>query len=115
MGPFPYDEAAYLGGSGTLRGYRYQRFAGDAAVYGGAELRLPLARILQHAVPTRIGVFALADAGRVWARGTASRRVHAAVGGGTWLAFFEDRYALSLALAASPEGTLWYLGTGMAY
>jgi outer membrane protein assembly factor BamA len=38
-GTFPFQESAFLGGLSTLRGYRDQRFAGDAAVYfnAGAE------------------------------------------------------------------------------
>jgi len=114
-GAFPYDEAAYLGGQRTLRGYLLQRFAGDAAVYGGAELRLPVGWVLRGWVPTQIGVLALADAGRVWAEGTTSRRVHASAGGGVWLAFFDPRYVVSLTAAAGREGTRWYLGTGMPY
>jgi hypothetical protein len=114
-GPFPYDEAAYLGGQRTLRGYQLQRFAGDAAVYGGAELRLPVGWVLRGSVPTRIGVLALADAGRVWAEGDQSRRVHASAGGGVWLAFFDPKYVVSLTAASGREGTRWYLGTGMPY
>jgi hypothetical protein len=114
-GSFPYDEAAFLGGEGSLRGYLLQRFAGDAAVYGGAELRQPLGWVLRDWVPTQIGVLALADAGRVWADGTESRRVHASAGGGIWLALFDPRYVVSLTAAAGREGTRWYLGTGMPY
>ncbi len=43
-GDYPFQEAAYLGGSSTLRGYHSQRFVGDAAIYGNAELRVPLTR-----------------------------------------------------------------------
>ena len=90
-GQFPYDEAAFLGGQRSLRGYDYQRFAGEAMLYGSAELRVPVARVLEHWAPTGIGVFALADAGRVWAEGEQSSRVHTAGGGGVWLSFFEER------------------------
>jgi hypothetical protein len=57
----------------------------------------------------------LADAGRVWAEGTTSARVHASAGGGLWLAFFDPRYVVSLTAASGREGTRWYLGTGMPY
>ena len=114
-GAFPFDEAAFLGGQRSLRGYDYQRFAGEASLYGSAELRVPLARVLERSVPTRIGVFALGDAGRVWSEGERSRVVHAAGGGGFWLSFFEDRYTRSLAAASGEEGTRWYLRTGLAF
>ncbi|HYC32186.1 MAG TPA: BamA/TamA family outer membrane protein, partial [Gemmatimonadales bacterium] len=114
-GAFPYDEAAFLGGQRSIRGYDYQRFAGEASLYGSAELRVPLARVLEHSVPTRIGVFALGDAGRVWADGDRSRVVHAAAGGGLWLSFFEDRHTVSLAAASGAEGTRWYVRSGLAF
>jgi hypothetical protein len=52
----------------------------DAMVFGSAEIRVPVARVLEDWVPTATGVLSLADAGRVWADG--SSRVHAAGGGG---------------------------------
>jgi hypothetical protein len=112
-GSFPVDEAAFLGGQGTLRGFDYQRFAGDAMVNGSVEVRVPIARILPRLVPTHIGVFGLGDAGRVWAEGTESRRVHAAAGAGVWLSFFERRNRVSLAWASSREGDRWYLRWGL--
>ncbi len=114
-GEFPYDEAAFLGGQHTLRGYLYQRFAGDASLYGGAELRQPIGWVFRRSVPTQIGILAVADAGRVWADGTESTRVHASAGGGVWLAFFDARYAVSLTAARGDEGTRWYLATGLPY
>ena len=53
-GDFPFHESAFLGGpgltggdasNGSLRGFRKNRFAGEAALYGSSELRLALARI----------------------------------------------------------------------
>jgi len=114
-GQFPYDEAAFLGGQRSLRGYEYQRFAGEAMLYGSAELRVPVARVLEHWVPIGIGLFALADAGRVWAEGEQSSRVHTAGGGGVWLSFFEERNTVSLAIASSAETTRWYLRSGWAF
>jgi hypothetical protein len=114
-GSFPFDEAAFLGGHGTVRGFEYQRFAGDAMVHGSVEVRVPVARILPRFVPTEIGVFGLGDAGRVWADGTESRKVHAAAGAGLWLAFFEPRNRLSLAWASGREGDRWYLRWGLGF
>jgi hypothetical protein len=63
-GTFPYHEAAFVGGSETVRGYREQRFAGDAAAWGSAELRLFVAHF-GFVIPGRIGVLGLTDVGRV--------------------------------------------------
>jgi len=114
-GPFPYDDAAFLGGEHTLRGYEYQRFAGEAALYGRIEFHVPVARVFAHLIPTRIAVFALGDAGRVWADGTRSSRVHTAGGGGLSLSFFGDRQTVSLAIASGAEGTRWHLRTGIGF
>lgn len=88
-GSFPFDEAALLGGQGTLRGFEFQRFAGDAMVHGSVEVRVPVARGLPRLIPTEIEMFGLGDAGRVWADGTESDRVRTATGAGIWLSFFE--------------------------
>ena len=114
-GAFPFDEAAFLGGQGTLRGFEYQRFAGDAMLHGTVEVRVPVARILARFAPTEIGMFGLGDAGRVWAEGTESGRVHVAAGAGVWFSFFEPRNRLSLAWASGREGDRWYLRWGLGF
>jgi hypothetical protein len=82
----PFFETARLGGLRTLRGYNFDRFAGHAAAYGSAELRLPLTRI-KFVVPGQQGVFGFYDAGRVWIDGEDSDEIHTAFGGGFWMSF----------------------------
>ena len=113
-GTYPYHEAAYLGGSGTLRGFPLQRFAGDAALFGNAELRLRLTRF-SLLVPGTMGVFALGDAGRVFLRGESSDRWHVAGGGGIWLAFLHPANTVSLAVATSAEKTGVYVHSGFEF
>jgi hypothetical protein len=85
-GRVPFFVAPTLGGLRTLRGYRPDRFAGDAAVYGSAELRIPLTRI-KFIVPGQQGVFGFTDAGRVYLDGEHSDEWHTTVGGGVWFSF----------------------------
>ena len=113
-GAYPFHEAAYLGGAATMRGFSEHRFAGDASVYGNAELRLRLARLFML-VPEELGVFGLADAGRVYLAGETSDRWHAAVGGGVWVAFLSRTNTLSVAAARSVEGTRVYVRAGFAF
>jgi outer membrane protein assembly factor BamA len=113
-GTFPFAEAAYLGGSTSLRGLREQRFAGDAAVLGSAELRVHLVRLL-FVVPTDIGVFGLTDAGRVFDDGESSGEWHASWGGGIWLAPLRRSSTLQLSIARSAERTAFYMGLGFAF
>ena len=113
-GTFPFHEAAFVGGASTLRGWSEQRFAGDASVYGNAELRLTLARFFLF-VPGELGVFGLADVGRVHAPGETSHAWHSGFGGGLWLAPLRRANVVTLAAARGPERTGVYLGTGFMF
>lgn len=124
-GTFPFHESAFLGGSGltggdrsngSLRGFRKNRFAGDAALYGNSELRLVLAEI-KLLIPGELGLFGAADAGRViysedpddadtW---------HTSMGGGLWLSFLRRRQTLSMAVINGDDLTGVYLRTGLMF
>ena len=67
-GTFPYYEAAFIGGSDNVRGLREQRFAGDASVYGSAELRVFVTHFFLL-FPADFGVLGLSDVGRVYSKG----------------------------------------------
>jgi Omp85 superfamily domain len=108
-GDFPFQEAAYLGGGSSLRGYPFERFAGDAAAFGSAELRQPLGQV-RLLVRGRVGVFALADAGRVWMDGDSPGDWHTGVGGGVW---FETVGKVLTFTYARGDLTRWYLGMGL--
>ena len=113
-GGFPFYEAAYLGGSGSLRGFRLQRFAGDASAFGSAELRFFLARIFLL-VPTDIGLFGLADAGRVWLDGNSEGSWHKDFGGGLWLAPLRRDLTFSIGAGVSNEQTAVVAGLGFGF
>ena len=85
-GRYPWFEAARVGGSGSLRGYSTGRFMGDAAVYGQTEVRVPLSRATL-VVPGTVGLFGLADVGRVYLEGESSDIWHAGFGTGLWSAW----------------------------
>ena len=117
-GKLPFFVAPTLGGNHTLRGYRPDRFAGDASVYGSAELRLPIFRA-KLVVPGEQGIFGFTDIGRVYSRGENSDEWHTTVGGGIWLAFL-GRDNVLYAGAGVPtkdkgEGTRFILGFGFPY
>ncbi|HEX2190020.1 MAG TPA: BamA/TamA family outer membrane protein [Longimicrobiaceae bacterium] len=111
LGGYPFWDAAFLGGSRTLRGYDHSRFAGDALVHGSAELRVPLlpAEIVVHG---RLGASLLADAGRVFLDGESPGGWHTAVGGGVW--FATPVGAVTLTYAHGDAGHL-YLKLGMPF
>jgi hypothetical protein len=113
-GRFPFQEAAYIGDASTVRLGRQNRYAGDASVYGGSELRLFLTKFYFLA-PADFGVLGLADVGRVFFDDEESDRWHAAGGGGIWASFLDRSYMVSLSLAKSSERTALYfrIGSGL--
>ncbi len=124
-GTFPFHESAFLGGpgltgggasDGSLRGFRKNRFAGEAALYGNAELRLVLARI-RLLFPGEAGVFGAADAGRVFHSGDpdGADSWHTGFGGGLWLSFLQRLQTLSVAAVSGDDLTGVYVRAGLTF
>jgi hypothetical protein len=84
FGDFPYFDAAFLGGSSSLRVEHYQRFAGDASLYGSAELRVPVAQF-PLVLPFDIGFIGFTDAGKVYVDGDSPGGWHTTAGAGFWV------------------------------
>lgn len=113
-GTFPYYEAIYLGGNRSLRGYLRERFGGDQAALGSAELRLALFRPML-VVPMEFGVFAFTDAGRVWLNDQSPNGWHSSAGGGIWFAPITRGSTFSIGAASSVEGLRITAGAGFAF
>jgi hypothetical protein len=120
-GTYPFHESAFIGGpvstlgpAGSVRGLPIQRYAGDAALWGNAELRLRLFGF-NLLMPESAGVFALADAGRVYLAGESSHRWHTGVGGGVWISFLRRENTVSVAAARSEGSTRVYVGVGFGF
>lgn len=108
---FPLHDAATIGGSSSLRGFRRSRYVGDTEVHGSAELRLPLGRVT---LLTRgmLGVLGFVDAGRVWFNDESAGDWHTGVGGG--LSFATLGSALSASYAHGEQGR-FYVRLGMPF
>jgi hypothetical protein len=113
-GRYPFFDAAFVGGAETVRGWDEDRFAGDGSLYGNAELRAYLTRVFLL-IPADLGVFGLADAGRVFSKGETSSAWHPGFGGGLWVSFLGRANTFSLAAARSSEGTRVYFRSGFLY
>jgi Omp85 superfamily domain len=113
-GHYPFFESAFIGGASTVRLGQVNRYAGDAAAYGSAELRLSITRLML-VLPANFGVFGLADVGRVFLGGESSDRWHGAAGGGIWLSYLDRAYTFSLALASGEERTRIYAQAGFGF
>lgn len=113
FGTYPFFEAATIGGRYSVRGLTDRRFAGDAAVYGNAELRFNLG---ERGVRTKYwGILGLADVGRVFLEGEHSNRWHTAFGGGLWAAMPGLQHMVSATLAGSGERLRFFVHTGFHF
>jgi hypothetical protein len=113
-GDVPYQDAAFIGDDATARLAQQNRYAGEASLYGNAELRFELSRLFVI-LPGSFGVYGLADAGRVFVDGETSDLWHTAWGGGVWFAFLNPSNTMRLGLATSEGRTAVYGGAGFAF
>ncbi len=113
-GTYPWHEAAFLGGSDNVRGYRRNRFAGDSSFFGNAEARLSLATV-NIFLPLRFGVFGLYDTGRVWVEGETSDTWHPAYGGGIFLRDLVLQTSVDASVAHGDEGNRYYVGFNFTF
>ena len=122
VGDFPFFDGAVLGGPGTVRGYRRERFTGRSAASAGAELRAKLLTFDAYVLPIDVGALGFVDAGRVWAGDSPFRRatfdrsdeVQLGYGGGLWFGVL-DRGVVNVTAGISDEATLVTVGLGFAY
>ncbi|MDX1393493.1 MAG: hypothetical protein R3195_03845 [Gemmatimonadota bacterium] len=116
FGGFPYHEAAYVGGSRDLRGFRSGRFAGDASIFGNAELRVPVSRFFLL-FPTEVGVHGAADVGRVFLDDASgeSNVWHTGFGGGIWLSWLNRTQALGITVMHGADLTGLYVQAGLHF
>jgi outer membrane protein assembly factor BamA len=110
-GRYPWFEAAFIGGSDTIRGYGRNRFAGDSSAYGNAQVMLSLFH-MNLILPLRVGVLGLADLARVWVKGETSTKLHPAFGGGIFLRVPATRVVFHGLLAHGDEGNHFYVNIG---
>jgi len=115
-GTIPFHEAAYLGGPNNLRGFRQDRFGGDASVYGNAELRFAISKI-RFLVPGEFGLFGAADVGRVFLDEDpdGADEVHTGLGGGFWLSFLSRLQTLSVGIINGDDLTGVYVSAGFMF
>jgi hypothetical protein len=114
FGEFPFQEAAFIGGRSAVRTLDPQRYAGDAAVSGTAELQVSLAKFAL-VLPFNIGAFGFADAGRVYVKGNSPGGGHSATGIGFWLGILNPGTAVTLELGEGRGLTGARLRTGMIF
>ena len=114
FGTFPFHEAAFVGGAATVRSLVPDRYAGDAALFGTAELRLPVAHVA-FILPLDIGIYGLLDAGRVYVDGGSPGGWHTAVGGGFWVGLVNPANGIRVELTNGEGRNGVLIRTGLTF
>lgn len=114
-GDFPFQEAAYVGGSTNIRGLDTDRFAGDGSVFGNVELRYSIGEASAYVARAEYGVFTFADVGRVFLDGEDEDDLHPSGGAGLSISGLDRSFILSLAIARSEEKTSGVFTAGFTF
>ena len=115
-GDYPFHEAAAIGGSKNLRGFRKFRFAGDSALFGNGELRFRLSPV-KFLIHGELGAFAAVDGGRVFYSDDpdGANDWHIGKGGGLWVSFADRRATISVAMMDGKDKKDLYLFVGFMF
>lgn len=108
-GEYPFFEAAYLGRRTTL-GFGWNRFAGDALLYGGAEADFVFKK-MRRLVPGDVGMSGFLDVGRVYLDGEDSSKWHPSGGVGLFYAAFQRTTLLGMKIGTNEDR--WFVSFEM--
>jgi len=116
LGAFPFHEASFLGGRRDLSGTREQRYAGEGALFGEGEMRVPV-WTFDLLFPTELGLTGAAEAGRVFHHDDRSTGApwQRGFGGGLWLSFLDREQTLSVMLMKGRERLGVHIGGGFHF
>ncbi len=105
FGDFPWFDAAFIGGSSSLRTEQRQRYAGNASVYGTAELRVPVAKF-PLILPLDVGVLGFTDVARVYYKGDSPGGWHTGMGAGFWIGVVNPGTNVTVLATDNPDRRL---------
>lgn len=101
-GKYPFTHSAFLGWKRNLRGYKRERFAGDASIFGQAEMRMFLTKMFLLIIAD-VGVHGFIESGRVFYEGESSSLWHASYGGGFWVSYLNRLATIVTTFGISEE------------
>lgn len=113
-GDYEFFQAATIGGTQNLRGFRNYRFAGSASAYNNTEIRVKLFDLKTYVLPATVGLLAFNDVGRVWKDGEHSHVWHDGYGGGVYLAPV-NALIVTAVIGHSSEETIPYITLGFKF
>lgn len=112
---YEFYQAASIGGTDGLRGYRNQRFTGKRAYYQNTDLRYSFNTIKTPLIPIQIGLYGSFDYGRVWTPDfDYSKKWHNTSGGGLFING-ADLLTANLGVFNSDDGVRATFGLGFGF
>ncbi|MFS4493479.1 phosphoesterase [Maribacter sp. 2308TA10-17] len=111
---FEFFQAANLGATDGLRGFRQQRFTGKRAFSQSTDLRISVGKIRNSIIPISMGVYAGFDYGRVWIANDTSKEWRTSSGGGFYFSL-GGFTALNLAYFNSDDGGRFTFGLSLPF
>lgn len=111
---YEYFQALGLGQNNYLRGFRRNRFSGEAMAYGSLEARVKLLTVNSYILPGSLGVVGFGDVGRVWVQNDPSAKWHFTPGAGFYYTPF-NLVLVSGTVAFSEEETLYNITIGTRF
>ena len=82
---FEFYQAASIGGTDGLRGFRNQRFTGNQSFYQNTDIRYSFSSMKTKLIPIRVGIYSGFDYGRIWLNEEDSKKWHNSYGGGFFI------------------------------
>jgi hypothetical protein len=104
----PFYKYTYLGQFSNLRGYKRNRFTGDASAYLNSELRFHLGKVNSSFIPFEVGLIGFYDVGKVWYEGSSEGGWHAGYGAGFYIAPLSRDYLFTVMFESSAEEKLLF-------
>lgn len=111
---FQFYQAASIGASDGLRGYRNQRFTGKNSYYNLTDVRYMFNKKKTGLVPINLGMYAGFDYGRVWLKDDPSSKWHNSYGGG-FLVMAAETITGDFSLFNSKDGLRFAFGLGFKF
>ncbi|WP_250433183.1 metallophosphoesterase [Hanstruepera flava] len=111
---YEFYQAASIGASDGLRGYRNQRFTGKHAYYQLTDLRYLFSKLKTGLLPVNLGIYGGFDYGRVWLSNDNSNVWHNSYGGGVFVVAAE-LFTINTSLFNSNDGMRFALALGLNF
>jgi len=82
---YEFYQAASIGGTDGLRGFRNQRFTGQRSLFQNTDIRYTFNSLKTNIIPIKLGIYTGFDYGRIWLENEKSEKWNNSYGGGFFI------------------------------